>query len=209
VIVRAVALSAMIAAAGLLAARGAGPESPAPRRGLQEFPAALAAWTATGDVPIDRESRDVLRADDYLDRNYRGASGRLVNLYVAYYGSQRQGEAIHSPQNCLPGSGWQPVESGIGTVGLDGRTLPVNRYVIERHGVRQLAYYWYQGRGRVVANEFANKFWLIVDAARLHRSDGALVRVMTTVDAASGGAAEQVGVEFSRDAFPILARFVP
>jgi EpsI family protein len=204
-----VLLSAMIGTAGLIAARGTGLESPPPRTQFQDFPAAVAGWRAAGNVPIDAEARDVLRADDYLDRNYRAPSGRLVNLYVAYYASQRQGEAIHSPQNCLPGSGWQPVESGIATLQIDGRPLPVNRYVIERHGARQLAYYWYQGRGRAVANEFANKFWLIVDAARLHRSDGALVRVMTTVDAATAGSAEQAGAEFSGGVFPVLERFVP
>ena len=202
-------LSAMIGAAGVLAARGSGPESPSPRQPLQAFPAAIAGWRAVGDVPIDAEARQVLRADDYLDRNYRTPSGAVVNLYVAYYASQRQGAAIHSPQNCLPGSGWQPIESGVTTLETPGRALQVNRYVIERRGIRQLAYYWYQGRGRVVADEFANKFWLIVDAARLHRSDGALVRVMTTLAAANAGAAEQAGVEFSRGALPLLERFVP
>lgn len=208
-IARGLVLAGMIAAAGVVAARGAGRESPPPRLELRAFPAAVAGWTAAGDVPIDAEAREVLRADDYLDRNYRAPSGRLVNLYVAYYASQRQGEAIHSPQNCLPGSGWQPVESGVTSLRMGDRSLPVNRYVIERHGVRQLAYYWFQGRGRVVANEFANKFWLIADAARLHRSDGALVRVMTTIDAASGGPAEQAGLDFGRGVFPELARFVP
>ena len=208
-IARALMLSVMIGAAGVIAARGTGLESPPPRTPFQDFPPVVAGWRAAGNVPIDAEARDVLRADDYLDRNYRAPSGRLINLYVAYYASQRQGEAIHSPQNCLPGSGWQPVESGIATLQIDGRRLPVNRYVIERRGARQLAYYWYQGRGRAVADEFANKFWLIVDAARLHRSDGALVRVMTTLAAPNSGAAEQAGAEFSRGALPLLERFVP
>jgi EpsI family protein len=199
----------MILAAGGLAVRGTGAESPAPRQALAGFPATVGSWTATADEAIDPEARAILRADDYLDRDYRGASGRLVNLSVTYYGSQRQGAAIHSPQNCLPGSGWQPVETRLATLRLGDRDVPVNRYVIERQGVRQLAYYWYQGRGRVVANEFANKFWLMADAARLRRSDGALVRVMTLVDPASPAAADAAGVAVTRDVFPLLARFVP
>jgi len=199
----------MIVVAGGIAARGSGTESPAPRQPLAAFPAQVGTWTTAADVPIDASARDILRADDYLDRDYRSASGPLVNLSVTYYGSQRQGAAIHSPQNCLPGSGWQPVETRVTTLRLGDRDVPVNRYVIERQGVRQLAYYWYQGRHRVVANEFANKFWLMVDAARLRRSDGALVRVMTLVDPASPAAAETAGVAFTRDVFPILSRFVP
>jgi EpsI family protein len=192
-----------------VASRGTGPEAPAPRLVLAAFPGAIGAWTAIRDVPIDAATRDVLRADDYLDRTYRDPSGRLVDLYVAYYASQRQGATIHSPRNCLPGSGWQPVEARIETMRLGPRAVPINRYVIERQGLRQIAYYWYQGRGRVVADEFANKFWLIVDAARLRRSDGALVRVMTTLDAASPAPADAASTAFSRGVFPVLERFVP
>jgi EpsI family protein len=209
VIGRALVLSAMIVAAGALACRGNSTDTATPRHPLDAFPRAIEGWTAAGDVPLDQETRDILRADDYLDRNFRGPDGRVVNLYVAYYASQRQGEAIHSPQNCLPGSGWQPVESGVEALPVASRAIPVNRYVIERSGLRQLAYYWYQGRGRVVANEFANKFWLIADAARFGRSDGALVRVMTTMTPGAGGAADAAGTEFSRRAFPVLSRYLP
>jgi EpsI family protein len=209
VIARAGVLSAMIVAAGLLSWRGTGAEPQVPRRPLAEFPAAVGGWTAAGDVALDAASRDILRADDYLDRDYRDRSGRLVNLYIAYYASQRQGAAIHSPQNCLPGTGWQPVESRVETWQAGSRALPVNRYVIERGGRRQLAFYWYQGRGRVVADEFANRFWLIVDAAGLRRSDGALVRVMTTMNAATAGDADAAGEDFSRGAFPLLGSYVP
>lgn len=207
-IARALVLSAMILAAGMAAQRGTAVETPVAKRPLQTFPPVVAAWTAAGEVPLDAEAREILRADDYLDRDYRGAAGRVVNLYVAYYASQRQGDAIHSPQNCLPGSGWQPVESSVETWHVDGRAVPVNRYVIERGGLRRLAYYWYEGRGRVVANEFANKFWLVVDAARLGRSDGALVRVMTAAEP-STPAGEDAGAEFSRSVFPVLASYLP
>jgi EpsI family protein len=208
VIARALVLSAMIVAAGIVARRGTADTAVAARP-LQTFPSAVGTWTAAGDVALDAGTRAILRADDYLDRNYRGAADRFVNLYIAYYASQRQGDAIHSPQNCLPGSGWQPVEAGVETWHLGGRDVAVNRYVIERGGRRQLAYYWYEGRGRIVGNEFANKFWLMVDAARLGRSDGALVRVMTATDASTAAAAAAAGADFSRSAFPLLASYLP
>src|SRR5262249_45008199 len=134
---RALALTTMILASGLVAFRGSRAEASVPRRPLAVFPASLGEWTAVADVPLDAGPRDLLRADEYLARNSRAPSGRVVNLYVAYYASQRQGDAIHSPENCLPGSGWQPIESGVGTLRLDGRVVAVNRYVIARGGLRQ------------------------------------------------------------------------
>ena len=102
-------------------------------------------------------------------------------LYVGYYASQRQGDTIHSPQNCLPGAGWRPVMAERSTIDLGGRTIPVNRFIIQKGMDRQAVLYWYQGRSRVVASELANKAWLMLDAARLRRTDGGLVRLITPV----------------------------
>jgi EpsI family protein len=110
-------------------------------------------------------------------------------LYVGYYNSQRQGDTIHSPQNCLPGAGWQPVSAERTRIAGVGGSIPVNRYVIQKGLDRQVVLYWYQGRGRVIANEYLNKAMLMVDAARLNRTNGGLVRliapVVTTTEAAS------------------------
>jgi EpsI family protein len=135
-----------------------------------------------------------------------------VSLYIGYYGSQRQGDTIHSPQNCLPGAGWQPVEGGRVPLDVDGRRVTVNRYVIQKGLDRQVVLYWYQGRGRVVANEYANKLWLMLDAARLHRSDGALVRVVAPVLRSPGGslaAADDAAAAFTRTIFPRLPAHLP
>jgi EpsI family protein len=140
------------------------------------------------------------------------AAAPPVGLYIAYYASQRQGDTIHSPQNCLPGAGWQPVDGGTTSIDAGGRRLTVNRYVIEKGLDRQVVLYWYQGRGRVVANEYANKFWLMFDAARLHRSDGALVRVVAPVSRSAGGslaAADAAAVEFTRALHPHLSAYLP
>jgi EpsI family protein len=211
-IARAVVLSAVILSAGLYSARGERDEVAVPRESLASMPRALGAWSDSMDVPLDRETRDVLGVDDYVSRTYINAAAQPVGLYIGYYASQRQGDTIHSPQNCLPGAGWQPVEGGAATLDVDGRRMTVNRYVIQKGLDRQVVLYWYQGRGRVIANEYANKFWLMLDAARLHRSDGALVRVVAPVSRAANGsltAADAAAVEFTRDLVPRLSRFLP
>ena len=200
-IARAAVLSVVIACAGVIGARGAGTEQPVTRASLSTFPWTIGSWTAAGDVPLDDDVVRVLGVDDYVSRTYLSASGDPANLYIGYYTSQRQGDTIHSPQNCLPGAGWQPVESARTTLTVDGGTLPVNRYVIEKGPDRQVVLYWYQGRGRVVANEYANKLWLMVDAARLRRTNGSLVRIIAP--------RERDAVEFARVIFPHLPVYLP
>jgi EpsI family protein len=209
---RALILSAAILAAGFYGSRAVSGETGVPRETFASFPRGLAAWPQSVDVPIAGEALAILGADDYLSRTFVGAAAAPpVNLYVGYYGSQRQGDAIHSPQNCLPGAGWQPVEGGRVALDLGGRTVTVNRYVIQKGLDRQVALYWYQGRGRVVANEYANKLWLMIDAARLHRSNGALVRVMAPAGRAAGGldAADAAASAFVRGLFPTLPAYLP
>jgi EpsI family protein len=200
-IVRAMLLSAVIACAGFLGARGAGAEQPVTRDSLTTFPRSIGSWTSAGEVPLDDSVIRVLGVDDYVSRTYLNASGEPANLYVGYYASQRQGDTIHSPQNCLPGAGWQPVESARTSLVVDGATLPVNRYVIEKGPERQVVLYWYQGRGRVVANEYANKLWLMVDAARLRRTNGSLVRIIAPQ--------ERAAVDFARAVYPRLPGYLP
>jgi EpsI family protein len=144
---------------------------------LERLPLTIAGWSGKRLPDIDEASRQVLGADDYLNRRYSRAE-EAVDLFVAFYASQHQGDAIHSPRNCLPGAGWRPVAQSTVPFPLNESTVSVNRYVIEKGRDRRVVYYWYQGRGRVVANEYANKAWLVIDAMRTGRSDGALVRAM-------------------------------
>lgn len=198
---RAATIAVVICAAGAFA-RGAGSrEVSVSRSALAAMPCAVQTWRCTGDTPIDRESLDVLRTDDYLNRGYVDASGRPAALFVAYYASQRQGDTIHSPLNCLPGSGWQPVDRRSVDLGRNGAHLPATEVVVARALDRQVVVYWYQGRGRAVAGDYLNKFWLVVDAIRLHRSDGGLVRVV----APSAESAER----FARAVAPRLSMFLP
>src|SRR5437764_9538068 len=115
---------------------------------------------------------------------------------MAYFPTQRTGSTIHSPQNCLPGSGWVPVEFSRVEVPLRGSdNIRVNRYVIGKGLDRMLVIYWYQAHGRVVASEYWAKFYLVEDAIRMNRSDGALVRLMTPIGQnESAASAQQRGV---------------
>lgn len=210
-IARAVAIAVLVLGGGLYAAQAKGPDRAVAREPLSQLPCTLEAWQCGGDVPFDREILAVLGVDDYVNRTYASGS-QIVGLYVGYYASQRTGDAIHSPQNCLPGSGWQPISSERTSIDAGGITLPVNRYVIEKGLNRQVVLYWYQGRGRVVANEYANKFWLMVDQARLHRSNGSLVRLVAPVQgtgAAALASASATADQFARLIYPRLSPHLP
>jgi EpsI family protein len=151
----------------------------------------------------------VLGVDEYVNRTYVNTAGVPLNLYIGYYASQRQGDTIHSPQNCLPGSGWQPVEASRVSLDAAGRTFPVNRYVIEKALNRQVVYYWYQGRGRIVASDYANKLFLMLDAARLHRTNGSLVRIIVPQSPAAPAAADGLAAGFARALAPRLFAYLP
>jgi len=146
---------------------------------LNSFPLELGSWHGR-EVPIDRDILKVAAVDDYLNRVYQSPAGGAVGVYVGYYKSQQTGDAIHSPKNCLPGSGWQPVTAGRLRISLPNGTLaPVNLYVIEKGLDRQVVLYWYQSHGRIIASEYWAKFYMVRDAIRMNRTDAALVRIVT------------------------------
>jgi len=134
------------------------------------------------DLTIDPEEKRVAGVSDYLLRVFRQDSAGIFSVYVGFYEEQGQGRSIHSPKNCLPGAGWEPVEAGTATFPAGVSQVTVNRYVIEKAGQRALVYYWYQGRGRVAWNEFAVKWDLLRDKAVQGRSEEALVRLVIPWD---------------------------
>jgi EpsI family protein len=176
-------------------------------RPFEQFPVELSGWRGHEAPSFDEATERVLNADGYLNRVYEHPDQGAAGLFVAYYGSQEQGEAIHSPQNCLPGTGWTPVDQSRIEVTLEGMAIPVNRYVVEKRGDRQLILYWFQGRGRVVASEYLNKAYLFRDALVRRRSDGALVRV--TVPLGDERRADASAQAFVREVFPRLEEWLP
>lgn len=148
---------------------------------LATLPMQLGTWRGV-DVPLEPRIIKAVAVTDYVSRAYRNAASPSVILYVGYYKSQRTGELIHSPKNCLPGAGWEPISANyVALRGLDGRAAKVNEYLIENGLQRQLVLYWYQSHGRIVASEYWGKIYLVEDALRLNRTDAALVRISTSV----------------------------
>src|SRR5215213_2279818 len=180
------------------------------RKELKDFPQTIRAWQKTGnDQTLDEETLKVLRASDYLLRDFRKSDGQVANLYVGYYATQRTGATYHSPLNCLPGSGWTLSEPGKATIALpDGSSFIANKYVIQNGDFKSMMIYWYQGRGRNVASEYWGKVYTVLDSVRLRRSDGAMVRVTVPIQG-SETAAEQAAVEFASAAETVLPQFVP
>lgn len=180
------------------------------RKELSQFPQSIGVWQQTGtDQILDDETLRVLRASDYLLRDFRKPEGQVANLYVGYYATQRTGATYHSPLNCLPGSGWTLSEPGKSTIELqDGSSFVANKYIIQNGDYRSLMIYWYQGRGRNVASEYWGKIYTVFDSVRLRRSNGAMVRVVVPVGR-SEAAAEKAAVEFASAAATVLPEFVP
>jgi EpsI family protein len=176
------------------------------RAPLAELPATIGEWHSRSETGFDDEIVRVLGVDEYVNRLYQRADGPVLGLYVGYYERQREGETIHSPQNCLPGAGWQPVASDRMTLrSAAGDRLEVNRYLVQKGVHRQVVLYWYEGRGRAIASEYRNKLYLMWDALRAGRTDGALVRVMTPVGESEGDA-ERQAVAFATALHPVLRR---
>jgi exosortase D (VPLPA-CTERM-specific) len=179
------------------------------RASFVEFPARIGLWQ--GHVSsLDTETERGLGLDDYILSDYTRPDGKIVNLYVAYYASQRKGESPHSPLVCIPGGGWAITDLDKITVASFGEKLALNRVIIQKGPVKQLVYYWFDERGRKLANEFWAKFYLLADAVVMNRTDGALVRLTTQISPGeSERDADQRLQTFMEDAVPKLPAFLP
>jgi EpsI family protein len=182
------------------------PTAPQQHRPLEEFPAAIGLWHSE-DLPYSPAVVQAIGADDYTNREYSGGD-RPVELYIGYYKDQRSGDAIHSPQNCLPGAGWEPVRYTILQIGSADRPVLVNEYIVEKGKSRDLVLYWYQAHGRIVASEYWAKFWLVADGVRNKSTDGAMIRIWTTAEDGEQSAQTRA-MDFARRIYPQVSEFLP
>ncbi len=198
----------LAASAVLLAARSQ--ENVPPHKSLNAFPGTIASWQGR-DIAMPPGVLEKLGPGEFLFRDYLDSSQAGVNLFVAFFPSQRAGDTIHSPKNCLPGAGWRPVESAHLLIETPGRQQAVvNRYIIEKGLDRAFVLYWYQSHGRVTASEYWARFYLVSDAIRMSRSDGALVRIITALrNEESADAAEKRAVDFGQRLLPLLDEYIP
>jgi len=182
------------------------------RASLGTFPLTLDEWRGQPDH-ITQPVLDILSLTDYLLANYTHPAGDVLNLYVAYYESQRKGTSPHSPRVCIPGGGWQIASLSREQLDLDqsgGPALNFNRVIIKRGEQRQLVYYWFQQRGRLMANEYLVKWYLLADALTKNRTDGALVRLTTPIDSRESiEAGDRRLRQFARSTIPLLHDYIP
>jgi EpsI family protein len=206
-----------LVAAGLLAgtalllhARQGSEVIPA-RTPLASFPHDFDGWTST-DVPMTEDTLAVLGPGDFLLRDYQSrALDSEIALFIAYFPSQRAGDTIHSPKNCLPGAGWAPVRADRIMMTLPGRVpFQVNRYVIAKGDEQQLVLYWYWAHNRAVASEYAAKFYLVADSIRMRRSDGSLIRLSMPLSSAHNMvSAQQTLTTFADNIVSRIDSYVP
>jgi EpsI family protein len=187
-------------------------ERPPAKPDFARFPLQIDTWERIHEDPVDDATQAQLGADGLVSRTYaRPPNGESANLLVAWFQSQRAGTSQpHSPQVCLPASGWVPESSALMDIATSAGPITINRYVIAKGNDRAVVLYWYQTPRRVVAGEWAAKFWLMADAIRDRRTDTSLVRVTTWVGKDSDvAAATKIGSEFSERLYPLLKSVFP
>jgi len=201
----------LLAATGLiLYTRPAVDQNP-PREPLAQFPVNIAGWTGT-DQEIDKETLGVLGAGDVLSRVYTQKwLAQPIGLFIGYFPTQRTGQTIHSPKHCLPGAGWVFVTSeSVILTDVNGKPHRVGEYIVTNGTAWQFVIYWYQAHGRSVSNEYLAKFYMVYDAIRMNRTDGALVRVITPISSGNDALAIRKRAEaFTGQLAPMLPRFIP
>ena len=180
------------------------------RKPLATFPGVLGDWQGKETAIFDAEDLSILKVSDYLVRRYVDSHGRSVLLYIGYWETQRQGAQIHSPKNCLPGSGWEPLEASLITVPLPPphRPITVNRYLIQKDAAQQLVFYWYHSQGLAIAGEVAAKIQMVKNGVVRNRTDGALVRVSSPISRSVPDHTQNL-VRYIQALYPMLSQHLP
>jgi len=183
------------------------------KKNLDQFPLKIGEWASTRSQPLAQKFIDTLDLSEYVIINYHNSNSKKVNFYVAYYESQSKGKSIHSPATCLPGSGWSFNQSGtVKITGVPGNngTYEINRAVMQSGRNRQITYYWFPVRGRILNNAYQLKIYNFWDALTQQRTDGALVRLITSVyEDEKLADSERRLQSFVRDVAPVLEEFIP
>jgi EpsI family protein len=187
-----------------------------PSEPLSLMPRSFGPWSSQ-DIPLTEDTLEVLGKGDFLNRIYSFQPSPGVrteppiSLFIGYFASQRTGQTMHSPQNCLPGAGWTfDSQKYTDLQDVNGKSYKVGEYVISNGDIKQFVIYWYQAHGRSIPNEYVAKGYMVTDAIRMNRTDGALVRVITQVmPSESLETAKARALHFTQQMAPELPRFIP
>jgi EpsI family protein len=185
-------------------------EATLPAKPMNEFPKDIGSYRMAAEIPFDQDTLKVLGVTDYINRVYYSPAQGDLGLMVEYFRTQRTGATIHSPKHCLPGAGWQPIQSETYQLQLDdGRKVPVNLYTIRKDLDQQVVLYWYQSHGRVVASEYWGRFYMVYDALRLNRTDAAMVRIIAPIHNGNVDAAQQQAIAFAKQVALDVEQVIP
>jgi EpsI family protein len=180
------------------------------RKPLDGFPVTVGPWRGREGVMLEADELNVLKVKDYVVRRYMDPSGQDLWLYIGYWDTQRKGAQIHSPRNCLPGAGWEPLEASTVTINLPPPygTITVNRFLIQKDQDQQVAFYWYQSQGRAVAGEVAARVQLVKNSIFRNRTDGALVRITAPTRGSVSETSARL-IDYIRAIYPVLHEYLP
>jgi EpsI family protein len=182
-----------------------------PNRPLSTFPKQIGRW-AGKEEHFDQMIYDILGVEDSFLCNYRDSDGRQVQLYVGFYQSQREGDLIHSPRNCMPGAGWNIIRSSLEEVtipGINPGKIIMNKLNLGKGAQKQVMLYWFQSRGRFIASEYMQKVYLVVDSITRHRTDGSFVRLISPVVNGNEEKTMHDMRSFAKLVIPILKEYIP
>ena len=177
---------------------------------LSGFPHNIGCWDGKTSR-FDQKIYDILGVDDSFLCDYRSHDGKQIQLYIGYYNSQREGDLIHSPKNCMPGSGWNIIHTSIQALTVpDTRSSKTNiiKMILKKGNQKQIVLYWFQSRGRIISSEYLQKIYLILDAILKHRTDGSFVRLIAPVSQNEAETTEYME-DFAQQLFPILEEYLP
>lgn len=207
--IRTIAIVAILVLTAVLTSIFSRSERIQPNKSFDLFPVEIGEWKGVKQN-LDQEVYNILGVEDYILGNYRNRQGNRINLYVGFYQSQKEGDLIHSPKNCMPGAGWNIIKTDQETILFrkEQKKRKVIRLLLQKGGEKQIVLYWFQSRGRIIASEYMQKIWLVIDSMTKQRTDGAFVRLISPI-ITSEETANTLLKEFAREIKPILDEYIP
>jgi len=180
-----------------------------PNRPFSQFPLEIGPWQGVTSQ-MDERVYNILGVEDYIMADFSRGPSPAVNLYVGFYQSQSKGDLIHSPKNCMPGAGWNIVQSSTILIDLpkSDKTIKIARLLLTKGGQKQVVYYWFQSRGRIINSEYMQKIWLVLDSITKNRTDGSFVRLIAPV-IKNETTTEVLLTQFADEVYPVLNKFIP
>jgi EpsI family protein len=182
-----------------------------PNKAFSTFPKNIAKWSGK-ENRFDEKIYEILGVDDSFLANYTYPDGRWVELYIGFYQSQRKGDLIHSPKNCVPGGGWKIIETrleDLNAPGFENGEAKAIKLVLQKGDNKQIMLYWFHSRGRIIHSQYMQKIYLVIDSITRHRTDGSFVRLIALVTSAGEDAATAFLKEFAEKLMPILQEYIP